>query len=100
MDEADAELEMADDPFMEAGISIPEELPYRSSRFVNKLKGVLINFYSERASLQILKVCNKVKGGGVLINFLFRKSFPLDPQCLTKLKGVLINFLSGRRASL
>ena len=87
MDEADAELEMAEDPFMEAGISIPEELPYRSSRFVNKLKGVLIKFYSERASLQILKVCNKVKGS--VNQFSIPEELPFrSSRFLAKLKGV------------
>ena len=28
VDEAEADLEMAEDPFLEAGISIPEDLPY------------------------------------------------------------------------
>jgi hypothetical protein len=32
VDEADADLELAEDPFLEAGISIPEELPYITSR--------------------------------------------------------------------
>ncbi|XP_023337532.1 bestrophin homolog 24 isoform X2 [Eurytemora carolleeae] len=32
VDEADGEMEMAEDPFLEAGISIPEELPYKDSR--------------------------------------------------------------------
>ena len=31
VDEADGDLEMAEDPFLEAGISIPTELPYRSA---------------------------------------------------------------------
>ena len=28
VDEADSDLELAKDPFLEAGISVPEELPY------------------------------------------------------------------------
>ena len=29
VDQADTDLEMANDPFLEAGISVPEELPYQ-----------------------------------------------------------------------
>ncbi len=32
MDEADTELELAEDPFQEAGISIPPELPYPNNK--------------------------------------------------------------------
>ena len=30
VDEADSDISMAKDPFLEAGIDIPEELPYQS----------------------------------------------------------------------
>ncbi len=32
VDEADREMEVTADPFLEAGIDIPKELPYRSSQ--------------------------------------------------------------------
>ena len=32
VDEADTDIEMVKDPFLEAGIDIPEELPYQESR--------------------------------------------------------------------
>ena len=32
VDEADTDIEMVKDPFLEAGIDIPKELPYQESR--------------------------------------------------------------------
>ena len=32
VDDAESDFEMAKDPFLEAGIDIPEELPYQESR--------------------------------------------------------------------
>jgi hypothetical protein len=37
VDDADMEMEMAKDPFLEAGIEIPSELPYRYIGFPIKL---------------------------------------------------------------
>jgi hypothetical protein len=37
VDDADMEMEMAKDPFLEAGIGIPSELPYRYIGFPIKL---------------------------------------------------------------
>ena len=39
VDQADNDLEMANDPFLEAGISIPDELPYQyeESNLINSV---------------------------------------------------------------
>ena len=38
MDEADRDMDMAADPFLEAGIDIPKELPYQKKKPTPKLK--------------------------------------------------------------
>ena len=41
VDEADKELEMGKDPFLEAGIEIPSDLPYKEEEIKSSNKGVL-----------------------------------------------------------
>ena len=43
VDEADSDIEMVKDPFLEAGIDIPEELPYQESR-----KSSIISRFSKK----------------------------------------------------
>ena len=43
VDEADSDIEMVKDPFLEAGIDIPEELPYQESR-----KSTIISRFSKK----------------------------------------------------
>jgi len=39
VDEADRDMEMAADPFLEAGIDIPQELPYQAQWIILPLSG-------------------------------------------------------------
>ena len=43
VDESDSDIEMVQDPFLEAGIDIPEELPYQESR-----KSTIISRFSKK----------------------------------------------------
>ena len=45
VDEADRDIDMAADPFLEAGIDIPKELPYQERKPTLKMK---ISSYSHR----------------------------------------------------
>ena len=38
VDEADRDIEMSEDPFLEAGIDIPKELPYRQRKSTRRIK--------------------------------------------------------------
>ena len=43
VDESDSDIEMVQDPFLEAGIDIPQELPYQESR-----KSTIISRFSKK----------------------------------------------------
>ena len=47
VDDADMEMEMSKDPFLEAGITIPVELPYKdeSQRQDNVIGGLILSYY-------------------------------------------------------
>ena len=62
VDLADTDLEMANDPFLEAGITVPEELPYSSNpnsvaikrkNPVKKQKSTMVKLASARNSLSV-----------------------------------------------
>jgi len=54
VDEADTELEMVTDPFLEAGISIPEELPYEPNNALGKLiKDEITNKHTEKSEITL-----------------------------------------------
>ena len=44
VDDADMEMEMAKDPFLEAGIPIPAEMPYLGT-FINHVDTILLVFF-------------------------------------------------------
>ena len=46
MHKADTDIEMVKDPFLEAGIDIPEELPYQESRKSTIISSVFFGRYS------------------------------------------------------
>jgi len=60
VDLADNDLEMANDPFLEAGISIPEELPYRSDETDHHRANSVKSLISKKHSVSLVSV-NKIK---------------------------------------
>ena len=66
VDLADNDLEMANDPFLEAGISIPEELPYhdKSDEGVHQRTNSVKSVVSKKHSISLLSI-NKIKENAI-----------------------------------
>ena len=60
VDLADNDLEMANDPFLEAGISIPEELPYKSEESDHHRANSVKSVVSKKHSVSLVSI-NKIK---------------------------------------
>lgn len=60
VDLADNDLEMANDPFLEAGISIPEELPYKPDETDHHRANSVKSIVSKKHSVSLVSI-NKIK---------------------------------------
>ena len=66
VDEADRDIDMAADPFLEAGIDIPKELPYQERRPTLKMKinGIAGSFRADnqgRYRIDSIYTCSRIE---------------------------------------
>ena len=86
VDEADEELEMAEDPFLEAGIDIPPELPYQVTDVLHKddkLGIVLPN------ALDVENAFTNMQSGSARISNIW-KECPYEQQSMAILPPIKI----------
>ena len=60
VDLADTELEMANDPFLEAGISVPEELPYQKLPSTSSRNSSIRSIVKKKNSVSLVAIRNQL----------------------------------------